>query len=190
VDGVVFASARPLEDLVAAGRVDAKTCRTLATNRLVLIGPKAEGSRANPPGASAASALTFATLASLPEHATLAIGDPGAVPAGQYARDYLQALGSWDALKGHLLLGGDVGAVLTYARRGEVAAAIVYATEARGLTDIVVLDEATGPDVPRPVVVAGTVGGAPDAKAAEAFFEFAAGDEGQRILREFGFRPP
>ena len=90
-------------------------------------------------------------------------------PRAQYARDYLQALGSWDALQGRLLLGGDVGAVLAYARRGEVAAAIVYATEARGLTDIVVLDEAKGPDAPRPVVVAGAVRGAPEATGAEAF---------------------
>ena len=178
IDAVIFASARPVDELVAAGRAEAASRVVLATNQLVLIGPRG-GPR-----------LTFATLDALPAGEMLAIGDPGAVPAGQYARDYLQRLDKWKALTGRLVLGGDVAAVLTYARRGEVAAAVVYRTELRGIDGIALLDEASGPAAPRPEVVAAVVSGARAAAEARAFLAFAAAPEGQRILASYGFGPP
>lgn len=172
IDVVMFASDKPVEALVRARLVVSKS--VVATNALVLIGPK--GGRA----------VTFATIDALPANEKIAIGDPGAVPAGQYAREYLTALGKWDALRGRLVLAGDVSAVLAYARRGEVAAAIVYRTEVRGIADVVVLDEASGPLAPRPEVVAGPVAGGEK----NDFVAFAASPEGQRIFAEFGFGPP
>ncbi len=178
VDAVLFAAARPVDDLAASGRVDAASRRVVATNTLVLIGP-----RGGPP-------LTFATLTALPPGEHLAIGDPGAVPAGDYARAWLKTLGTWDALQGRLVLGGDVAAVLAYVRRGEVAAAIVYRTEVRGVPEVVVLDEARGPGAPRAQVVAAVVSGARGAGEAGRFLELVASAEGQRILGEYGFGPP
>lgn len=175
IDAVLFASAQPVDALVAAHRVDPATRRVVATNQLVLIGPKS------------ARQISFATLDTLPPGEVVAIGDPGAVPAGQYARDYLTALGKWPALAGRLVLGGDVAAVLAYARRGEVAAAIVYRTEIRGIADVVVLDEAKGPSAPRPEVVAGVVSGAGEARD---FVGFVASPPGQKILADFGFGAP
>jgi molybdate transport system substrate-binding protein len=178
VDAVIFAAARPVDDLAAAGHVDAGTRRVLATNVLVLVGPR--GSKP----------LTFATLDTLPSGAHVAVGDPGAVPAGEYARAWLTTLGKWQALQGRLVLGGDVAAVLAYARRGEVEAAVVYRTETRGVGDLVVLDEARGPGAPRPEVVGAVVRGARGAGEAAAFLAFVASPEGQRILADFGFGPP
>jgi molybdate transport system substrate-binding protein len=184
VDAVIFAAARPVDELAAAGRVDAASRRVLASNVLVLVGPRAKPLGARPP--------TFATLDTLPPGERVAIGDPGAVPAGEYARTWLTSLGIWEALQGRLVLGGDVAAVLTYARRGEVAAAIVYRTEVRGVDDVVILDEARGPMAPRPEVVGAvtvTPGGRSAAEAG-AFLAFVAAPEGQRILADFGFGPP
>ena len=178
VDAVIFAAAAPVDELAASGRVDPASRRVLAGNALVLIGP---------PGGPA---LTFATLASLPPGEHLAIGDPGAVPAGDYARAWLKTLGTWDALQGRLVLGGDVAAVLAYVRRGEVPAAIVYRTEVRGVADVVVLDEARGPTAPRPAVVGAVVTGARGAGEAGSFLAFVGSGEGQRILGELGFGPP
>jgi molybdate transport system substrate-binding protein len=178
VSAVVFASDAPVDQLVAEGRADGATRAVLATNAIVLIGPRG--------GAK----VTFATIDALPAGEKVAIGDPGAVPAGAYARDYLQKLGKWRALEGRLVLGGDVAAVLAYARRGEVAAAVVYRTEARGIADVTVLDEARGPDAPRPVVVAAVVKGAEGAGEARRFLAFAASAEGQKIFADFGFGPP
>ncbi len=136
--------------------------------------------------------MTFATLDTLAPGEHVAVGDPGAVPAGEYARTWLRSLGKWDALQrdGRLLFGGDVAAVLAYARRGEVPAAIVYRTEVRGVDDVVVLDEARGPGAPRPEVVGAVVRAARGAGEAGAFLAFAGSAEGQRVLADFGFGPP
>lgn len=178
IDGVIFAAARPVDELAATGRVVPMTRRVLATNRLILIGPKGAAPR------------TFASLGALPPKEMVAIGDPGAVPAGQYARDYLKKLGVWDSLQGRLVLGGDVSAVLAYARRGEVAAAVVYATEIMNIPDVTLLDEAKGPLAPRAEVVAAAVSGARGAQEASDFFAFIASPAGQKILAEYGFGPP
>lgn len=182
LDGVIFASAKPVDDLIQAGRLEAASRRVVATNKLVLIGPKGDkGSKAP---------LTFASLSSLPDGEKLAIGDPGAVPAGQYARDALQKQGVWGALQGRLVLGSDVAAVLTYARRGEVAAAIVYKTDIKGINDIVLLDEAKAPWAPRAEVVVGVVRGSKGEAGAGSFLEFLASPDGQKILVDHGFGPP
>ncbi|MSP25813.1 MAG: molybdate ABC transporter substrate-binding protein [Myxococcales bacterium] len=176
-DGVAFASREPIERLERAGHLAASTIRCIAHNRIVLIGKPGW-----PP-------LTFSTIDALPEGGRLAIGDPGAVPAGTYAKKALEALGKWNALEGRLVLGADVGAVLAYARRGEVTAAIVYATELRGVTDVVVLDEASGPWAPTPEIVVAAVTNAAHADVAERFLSFSAGPRGQAILAQHGFLP-
>lgn len=178
IDGVLFAAAKPVDGLVARGLVDAASRKVIATNQIVLIGP------------AGGKPITFATIDSLAPGEMIAIGDPGAVPAGQYARDYLERLGKWQALSGRFVLGGDVAAVLAYARRGEVAAAVVYRTEIRGVAGLAVLDEARGPEAPKPEVVGGVVKGAKQAAGAAGFLTFVASAEGQRILKDFGFGPP
>ncbi len=182
IDGVLFASKKPVDHLASAGVVS--KARVVATNRLVLIGPREKAGGAPRPK------LTFATLSSLPANEKLAIGDPGAVPAGQYAKDALVALAEWDALQSRLVLGGDVSAVLAYARRGEVSAAIVYETEVRGIDDVVVLDRAEGSWAPRAEVVGAVVSAAKGASRADELIAFSLSPEGQAILRDHGFGPP
>jgi molybdate transport system substrate-binding protein len=177
IDGVLFASRAPVDDLVKKQLVDAGSVHVVAHNRLVLIGPKG------------AAPVTFATLDTVKDGEKIAIGDPGAVPAGQYAKAALEKLGEWDAVKDKVVFGGDVGAVLQYARRGEVAAAVVYATEARGVDDIVILDTATDAFSPKSEVVAGTVGAAPQAVLAGELLDFIVSPEGSATLVEHGFEP-
>lgn len=182
IDGVIFASGKPVDELVRSHYADAESRTVLAQNRLVLVGPSDPARR---------RALTFATLGSLPAGEKIAIGDPGAVPAGQYAREFLQTLGTWSSIEGRAVLGGDVAAVLAYARRGEVAAAIVYATDARGVPEITVLDEARE-GAPRVEVVGAVVTGTgtKSRSGAKAFLAFMASPEGQAVLGSFGFLPP
>lgn len=178
IDLVLFASARPVDDLIEKGLADADSRVVVAHNQLVLIGPKG------------GPAATFATLGDLPERERIAIGDPGPVPAGQYAKEALTALGVWESLQPRLVFGGDVGAVLTYARRGEVVAAIVYATEARGVDDIVVLERASGEWAPRPEVVAARVKVSASPGEATAFLAYLREPDAQAKLAEYGFAPP
>ena len=132
IDVVVFADAASVDQLIETDHAEGETRRVVATNVLVLIGPK--GGRS----------FTFETVDHLPDGDRLSIGEPGAAPVGRYARQALQNLHKWDELSGQVVFGGHVGAVLNYARRGEVAAAVVYRTDIRGIDDIVVMDTAEG----------------------------------------------
>jgi molybdate transport system substrate-binding protein len=60
----------------------------------------------------------------------IAIGDPAAVPAGVYAKAYLQKLGIWEALSSRLVPSTSVRAALAAVENGAADAAIVYRTDA------------------------------------------------------------
>jgi molybdate transport system substrate-binding protein len=135
-------------------------------------------------------AILFKTLDQLPAGEMLAMGEPGAVPAGRYAKQALEKLGKWDALAGRVVFGGDVGAVLNYARRGEVAAAIVYRTEVQGLDDVQVFDQASGDWAPTAEVVAAVVKPNHSGKRANAFVDFLLSPAARQLFRDYGFGPP
>ncbi len=177
IDAVLFAAAAPVDRLVADGHVHAASQRVVATNDLVLIAP-----------ADSTEAWTFETLTQLPATEKLAIGEPATVPAGRYAKQALEGLGSWDALKDRTVFGGDVAMVLAYAKRGEVAAAVVYGTEV--VPGVRVLDRADWDGAPGPVVSVGTTTEGEQQAHAVAFLDFVAGAEGQAILKKHGFGAP
>jgi molybdate transport system substrate-binding protein len=60
----------------------------------------------------------------------LAIADPAHVPAGQYTKEVLLALGWWNVLSSRLAVASDVRGALTYVDRGACDLGIVYATDA------------------------------------------------------------
>lgn len=178
IDAVVFADAATIDALIKSGHAEEKTRRVVASNTLVLIGPK----DAHP--------IRFDTIDTLPAGEKIAIGEPGAVPAGRYAKEAFEKLGKWDKLSGRLVYGGDVGAVLNYARRGEVAAAVVYRTDVIGIVDVIVLDQGSGDWAPKAQVVAAAVKGSKNAQRGAAFVEFLGSADGQKLFREHGFGPP
>jgi molybdate transport system substrate-binding protein len=178
VDVVVFASGAPVDELVKQKLADPATRTVIATNALVLIGP---------PGAAR---HTFATVDAVAPADKIAIGNPKTVPAGQYAETALRSLGKWDAVEPHLVLAGDVSAVLAYVRHGEVAEGIVYKTETHGIADVEVMDELSSANGTRPEVVAGVTTGSKDAADGRSFVTFLAGPASQALLRGFGFGAP
>jgi molybdate transport system substrate-binding protein len=178
VDLVLFAAADPVDRLIRGGHVDAATRRVVATNELILIGP-----RGGP-------ALTFRGLDALPRGERLAIGEPSAVPAGKYAQEALVALGLWSKLEGRVVHGGNVAAVLAYVERGEVPAAIVYRTEIEGVKGVQVLDVAKGEWAPRPEVVAGVAENGRARGEVAGFLNFVASADGRRIFAAHGFGLP
>jgi len=60
----------------------------------------------------------------------LAIGDPQAVPAGDYAKAALESLGLWDGVKDKLATADSVRAALLLVDRHEAPVGIVYGTDA------------------------------------------------------------
>src|SRR4051812_43756680 len=133
IDAFISAAQSQVDDLAKANAIDDKTRRTIAGNALVLIVPAVAKS---PPPAS------FKDLAD-PRHKRIALGEPRTVPAGEYAAQPLAALKLTDTVKPRAVYGSNVRQVLDYVERGEVAAGIVYATDALAAGDKVrVVDRA------------------------------------------------
>jgi molybdate transport system substrate-binding protein len=178
IDGVVFAGAAPVDQLIQSGHADAKSRRVVATNALVLIGP------------ADTSPLSFETIENLPAGEKIAIGDPRSAPVGMYARAVFDKLGKWQTLRDRVVYGGNVAAVLAYARRGEVAAAVVYATDVVGLSDVVVLDEAKRDWAPQPEVVAAVTSGGQAGMHVSSYLGFLVSARGGELLGRYGFGLP
>jgi len=175
IDVLVTAQAGMLDEMAKDGRITHH--RDIATNTLVLIVPAS--SRRKP---SSLAALTG------PEIRRIGIGQPDYVPAGTYARSALDAAGLYEKVKSKLVYGEDVRQVLSYVERGEVDAAFVYGTDARGDTDVSVAFELPSPKGKPIVYTAGVTSQVADAALARAFVDFMA-NEAQFILRENGFGP-
>ncbi|WP_421857156.1 molybdate ABC transporter substrate-binding protein [Oricola sp.] len=116
-----------------------------------------------------------------------AMGDPAHVPAGIYARAALGSLGQWEALAPHAVYAENVRVALAMATRGDVGAAIVYATDARlqpKLTIGLSFDAATHPDIIyQAVTIAGNDGDG------QNFIDLMRDATGQAILSDLGFLP-
>ena len=152
--------------------------RPLLSNRLVLIAP-------------ADSPLRLRLSPELPLRALLgdgrlAVGDPAHVPAGMYARAALQALGLWDQVADRLAQAANVRAALALVDRGEVAAGIVYETDAAISPRVRIVDafpDAATPTISYPLaIVAGR-----DSPAVRAVYDFLKSDEAAAIFAKHGF---
>ncbi len=176
IDVFLSASAEEVDALIREGRATAGSRTVLASNQLVLVAHRAE-----------ASPLRFDTLGELPADQLLAIGNPDFVPAGRSGRSALEQRKLWAELQDRLLLASDVTAALAYARRREVAAAIVYATDVLGAPDVEVLDRAAWEGAPAPLVVGVVTQHGSEAPRAAELLAFLEGPEAAAIFRAHGF---
>jgi len=179
IDLFLSASPEEVDALIRGGSATAGSRAVLASNQLVLVGHRAE-----------ASQLRFDTLDELPGDQLLAMGNPDFVPAGRSGRTALQQKRLWTELQDRLLLASDVTAALAYARRREVAAALVYATDALGAPDVEVLDRAAWEGAPSPVVVGVVTRHGSETPGAAELLEFLQGPEAAAVFRAHGFSRP
>jgi len=171
-DIFLSAAPKPMDSLDAHGLILRDTRRDLLRNRIVLIAP-AQG----PP-------VSFARLT---EVKLVAIGEPASVPAGDYARQVLTALGLWDRLQNRLVLAKDVRQVLTYVENGDADAGIVYATDARESNKVRVAEiapENTHTPVVYPVAV---IKDSHNPAAARALVAFLRSPAARTVFERHGF---
>jgi molybdate transport system substrate-binding protein len=181
IDAFISAADRQVDELVAAGLVEANSRRVVAGNTLVLVLPRDSKDPVD----------SFESLARVPVK-RIGIGEPKTVPAGQYAIQAIEKLKLSAPLSGKLVYGSNVRQVLDYVTRGEVTAGIVYATDARQAGDKVkvVADAPEGSHDPivYPAVV---VKRSREPAAARRFLDHLARDvEARRILEQHGFTAP
>lgn len=120
----------------------------------------------------------------------IAIGSPATVPSGRYAAQTLDTSGVRADVADRLVPCENVRQALAYVDRGEVDAALVYATDLRWLRDP--LPALALPDSlhePIRYLVAVVTGSGPD-RAPHSFVRFLISEEGQAVLQQHGFLPP
>ncbi|WP_338426496.1 molybdate ABC transporter substrate-binding protein [Sphingopyxis kveilinensis] len=180
-DLFISADASWMDAIAKAGRLRAGTRATLLGNRLVLIAPARSTGRLTPArGFPLARALGSGRLA---------IADPGAVPAGRYAKAALTHLGVWRSVAAKVAPAENVRAALALVERGAAPLGIVYATDARASKAVRVLGifpAASHPPIRYPVAVLAVS----RHKDAAAFRAFLLSRQGRAIFARYGFSTP
>lgn len=165
-----------MDALEKKGLLLAGTRRSLLSNLLVIV--VANDAKLEP---KSASDLTKA------EFNKLALAEARSVPAGIYAREYLQKLNLWDALKQKVIPTENVRAALAAVESGNVDAGFVYRTDAlisKKVKVAVEIPASEGPKISYPVAVIKSAKEPDRAKKLEDYFS---GNEAQGIFKKFGF---
>ena len=120
----------------------------------------------------------------------IAIGDPAAVPAGVYARQYLEGLGIWKELSTKVVPSGSVRLALSAVESGAADAAIVYHTDiatAAHAREALLIPAAQGPHIAYPAarVLAG-----PNPDGARRLLAFLRSPDAMAAFTRAGFLPP
>ncbi len=139
----------------------------------------------------AAAATRIAAPADLLGLRRVALGDPEAVPAGVYARTWLESIGLWSALRGRVIPTLNVRAALAAVETGNVDAGIVYRTDAALSRRVRVAFTVPAESGPAIVYVVAPLAASRTA-AARDLARRLAGAEGRAVFGKYGFRllPP
>ena len=168
-----------MDDLDKKNLVVRETRRSLLSNTLVIV----VAEKGSP-------AIASAEDLARPAVRVLALAEPGSVPAGIYAREYLVKKGLWDRVSARVVPTENVRAALAAVESGNADAAIVYRTDALVSKKVRVAYEvplADGPRISYPVAV---VKSARNPEGARRFLAFLASADGLAIFRRHGFLVP
>ncbi len=177
----VFISADEVQmDLAqSAGAIDQGSRVVLLANRLAVVTPRGRRLRSRD-----ATALTDAAVK------RVAIGDPMAVPAGVYARQFLERANLWTPLQPKLLPLANVRAALAAVESGGADAGIVYETDAASSAGVDLAFVIDGPHAPRIVYPAAIVSRTRNRDAAAKFLAFLRSPKAREIFKRYGFSDP
>lgn len=161
-DLFISADEARMDSLQQKNLIDPKTRVSLLSNTLVIIG-----------------------IGDLDQAGRIAIGDPATVPAGTYAREYLQKAGMWDRLQSKLIPLENVRAVLAAVESGDADAGIVYRTDAMTSKHVRVAREiAKGPAISYPFAITTN---AESRDAALRFLLYLQSKPALTLFRRYGF---
>jgi molybdate transport system substrate-binding protein len=165
-----------MDDLARAGLIDPATRRSLLSNSLVIV-------------VAAGSDLKLAAAQDLATAAVrrLALAEPETVPAGIYAREYLQKQGLWAAVSGKTVPTENVRAVLAAVESGNVDAGIVYRTDALSSKKVRITYEVPRGDGPRISYPLAVIKGGSNPAGAARFLALLTSPAGKSVFAKYGF---
>jgi len=120
----------------------------------------------------------------------LAIGDPAAVPAGVYAKRYLEQKNLWSVYESRIVPTTNVRAALTAVETGGADAAIVYLTDLTAARSAVLAFVVPAGEGPRIVYPAAVVASSRKQAEAQRFLAFLRRPEASAIFTRYKFVVP
>jgi len=166
----VSADLRRVDELQQDGRVAERVA--LLSNRLVVVVPPS-------------SRLVVRGPSDLLAVERLALADPQVVPAGAYARQWLEKVGQWAAVRERVVPTLDVRAALAAVESAAADAGVVYRTDALQSARVRVAYEVPAADAPPIVYPAALLAGA--SPAGRGFFAWIQSAEPKAAFARFGF---
>lgn len=163
------------DTLETKGFIVKETRQNLLANSLVIV--------------TAADTTTVQSARDLTNAAVkrVALGDPVTVPAGTYAKIYLEKSGLWPAIKSKAIPCANVRAVLAAVESGNVDAGLVYKTDAAISKKVRVAFKVPIRDGPKIIYPVALVKDAPQPGAAKQFLRYLAGQEAGAVFSRRGF---
>ena len=172
VDAVWFAGWTPMSRLATAGLIAESGVAIVCSNKLVVVASDGE------------SRGTVTATRDLIGSGRVAVPDPEASPAGEYARAALEFDGVWSALAGQAVPTRDVRAALSAVTSGGAKFAVVYETDALTEDVQIVLELEVPEGTAPPTYYAAAVS---DSPAAMDFVEYLTSASAEAILEGHGF---
>ena len=176
VDVFISADVLQMQRAEGADRIDPAQRIDLLSNQLAIVVPSDRaGTVARP-----------RDLVNAPIE-RIALGDPEAVPAGVYARRYLESQGLWESVADRIVPARSVRAALRAVEAGTVDAGIVYRTDVRTSAGAVIAFAVPLADGPSIVYPAAIVHDAPNPTDAARFLDYLQSNDARRRFDAAGF---
>ena len=153
--------------------------RALLSNQLVVIEPLEAPSPL--PREFSPADLTAAAV----KHLSLANVD--SVPAGRYAKAWLESKNAWTGVASKVLPAVDVRAALAAVESGGSEAGIVYRTDAVHSTKVRIVFAVPSAEGPRILYPVGAIAGRPNADIARSYVDFLSSSRARAIWEKAGF---
>ncbi|MGC4071055.1 MAG: molybdate ABC transporter substrate-binding protein [Nibricoccus sp.] len=167
-----------MNDLEKSGLIAADTRHTLLGNTLVIVVNKDGG-----PAISAPADLAKTSIG------RIALAEPQTVPAGIYAKEYLQKAELWKKVIDKVVPTENVRACLAAVESGNVDAGIVYKTDALISKKVKIAYEIPAADGPKITYPLAVVKDTKNAEAARKFATYLASPEARAVFEKYGFLP-
>ena len=176
VDVFISADEAQMDVVETAGRVVAGSRVPVASNQLVLIVSDSPRHDVNVNDLASEAVRR------------VAMGDPAAVPAGVYARRWLESIRLWSAVAPKLVPLTSSPGVVAAVAAGRADVGVVYASDAMNRRGVQIAHRASDDDAPRIVYPAAAITGG-RIPLAQQFIAFLRGARAQKIFVAAGFRP-
>jgi molybdate transport system substrate-binding protein len=165
-----------MDDLEKAGLIVKETRKDILSNSLVIV-----------VASDSPAVFTSASQLADAKFKKIALGQPDSVPAGIYAKEYLQKIGIWDQIAPRVIPVESVRAALAAVETGNTDAGIVYKTDALHSKKVKIAWEippAEGPSIAYPAAL---VQGSKQAVEAKKFLDYLREPASLKMFEKYGF---